>query len=112
MSGAIRANLALAHQQTYVARANARVRAAGAVLGVAELLVIGSQLELHDLCFSKAVVGREKDREFCRALLRRGVIMADVLDSRLDTVPLLDPRVRSTTRTLATRTRRSPCWPK
>ena len=56
-------------------------------------------LELHDLWVSKAVAGRDKDREFCRALLRRGVVMTDVLESRLDTVPALDPRVRSTART-------------
>ena len=52
-------------------------------------------LELHDLWISKAVAGREKDREFCRALSQRGVVMADVLASRLDSVPALDPRVRS-----------------
>ena len=50
-------------------------------------------LELHDLWVSKAVAGREKDREFCRALLQRGVVMADVLESRLDTVPAPDSRV-------------------
>ncbi len=55
-------------------------------------------LELHDLWVSKAVAGREKDREFCRALMRRGVVMADVLESRLETVPSLDARVRSMVR--------------
>jgi len=55
-------------------------------------------LELHDLWISKAIAGREKDREFCRALLQRGVVMPDVLASRLDMVPALDPEVRSTTR--------------
>jgi hypothetical protein len=53
-------------------------------------------LELHDLWISKAITGWEKDREFCRALVQRGVVMADVLASRLDTVPALDPRVRHT----------------
>ena len=53
-------------------------------------------LELHDLWVSKAVAGREKDREFCMALVRRGVVMPDVLAARLDAVPALDPRVRST----------------
>ncbi len=51
-------------------------------------------LELHDLWISKAIAGREKDREFCHALLQRGVVMTDVLESRLDAVPALDPRVR------------------
>jgi hypothetical protein len=53
-------------------------------------------LELHDLWVSKAVAGREKDREFCMALVRRGVVMPDVLSARLDAVPALDPRVCST----------------
>ena len=65
-------------------------------------------LELHDLWVSKAVAGREKDREFCRALLQRGVVMTDVLESRLDTVPALDPRVRSTARSGSARERRPP----
>ncbi|MBC7564105.1 MAG: hypothetical protein H7305_14450 [Gemmatimonadaceae bacterium] len=55
-------------------------------------------LELHDLWVSKAVAGRDKDREFCRALLQRGVVMRDVLVSRLDSVPALDPRVASAAR--------------
>ena len=57
-------------------------------------------LELHDLWISKAVAGREKDREFCRALLQRGAVQADVLESRLDAVPALDTRVRSAVRGL------------
>ncbi len=52
-------------------------------------------LELHDLWISKAVAGRDKDREFCQALLARGVVATDVLRSRLETVPALDARVRS-----------------
>ena len=55
-------------------------------------------LELHDLWISKAVAHREKDREFCRALLTRGVVMPDVLESRLEMVPALDARVRSAVR--------------
>ena len=57
-------------------------------------------LELHDLWISKAVAGREKDREFCRALLQRGAVQDDVLESRLDAVPALDTRVRSAVRGL------------
>ena len=55
-------------------------------------------LELHDLWVSKAVAGREKDREFCQALLQRGVVMPDVLTSRLEMVPALDPRVGNAVR--------------
>ena len=47
-------------------------------------------LELHDLWISKAVAGREKDREFCNALLQRGVVETDLLRSRLLTVPSLE----------------------
>jgi hypothetical protein len=56
-------------------------------------------LELRDLWVSKAVAGREKDRKFCRALLHRGVVLPDVLTSRLDSVPALDLRVRNVVRT-------------
>lgn len=52
-------------------------------------------LELNDLWISKAVAGREKDREFCRALLERGAVAADVLRERIDTVPTLDSQVRT-----------------
>ena len=55
-------------------------------------------LELHDLWISKAVAGRVKDREFCRALLQRGVVMPDVLASRLNSVPALDLRVANLAR--------------
>lgn len=55
-------------------------------------------LELHDLWISKAIAGREKDREFCRALVQRGVVMSNVLESRLDAVPALDARVGSVVR--------------
>ena len=51
-------------------------------------------LELHDLWLSKAVAGRDKDREFCRALLQRGVVMTDVLRARLVDIPALDQRIR------------------
>ena len=55
-------------------------------------------LELHDLWVSKAVAGREKDREFCQALLQRGVVMPDVLAARLDSILALDPRIASAAR--------------
>ena len=55
-------------------------------------------LELHDLWILKAVAHCEKDREFCRALRTRGVVTPDVLASRLEMVPALDPRVHSAVR--------------
>ena len=43
-------------------------------------------LEIHDLWVSKAVANREKDREFCRALLERGLVDRDTLARRLKSV--------------------------
>ena len=43
-------------------------------------------LEIHDLWISKAVANREKDREFCRTLLERGLVDRDVLRQRLKSV--------------------------
>lgn len=40
-------------------------------------------LELHDLWISKAIAGRPKDREFCRALLERVLVDPAVLRRRL-----------------------------
>lgn len=52
-------------------------------------------IELHDLWVSKAVAGRHKDIEFCRALLQRGVVGSQVLRERLSAVPELDERIRA-----------------
>ena len=43
-------------------------------------------LEIHDLWLSKALANREKDREFCRALIRRGLVDRDILKRRLKSV--------------------------
>ena len=43
-------------------------------------------LEIHDLWISKAVANREKDREFCRALLERDLVDRDILKRRLKSV--------------------------
>ncbi len=52
-------------------------------------------LELHDLWISKAIAGREKDVEFCRALLAGGAVNPGTLRNRLDQVGALDNRIRS-----------------
>ena len=52
-------------------------------------------LEPHDLWVSKAVAGRPKDLEFCRALLARALVGAERLRERLAQVETLDPRVRA-----------------
>ncbi|MEX0619884.1 MAG: DUF6036 family nucleotidyltransferase [Pseudohongiellaceae bacterium] len=43
-------------------------------------------LEPHDLWISKAIAGRDKDREYCQALLEQGVVKPKTLLSRLANV--------------------------
>jgi hypothetical protein len=45
--------------------------------------VIGWCLDLHDLWIAKAVAGRPKDVEYCRAFLTRGIVDGDILRQRL-----------------------------
>ena len=52
----------------------------------------GLCLEVHDLALSKYVAGREKDREFTRALARHGLIDRMTLEKR-PAAPRLDPAV-------------------
>lgn len=52
-------------------------------------------LNLHDLWISKAIAGREKDGEFCRALLDLGVVKQQELSERLAHVASLNERVRT-----------------
>jgi hypothetical protein len=56
--------------------------------------VIAWCLEPHDLWISKAVAGRPKDLEFCRALLDRAMVAPPLLRERLAAVVGLDARVR------------------
>jgi hypothetical protein len=51
-------------------------------------------LEPHDLWISKAVAGRPKDREFCRALTERNLVEANILSKRLEMIVSLNPAVR------------------
>jgi hypothetical protein len=57
--------------------------------------VVALCLDAHDLWISKAIAGRPKDVEFCRALLDRGIVERGELEERLAQVPGLDPRVRA-----------------
>ena len=57
--------------------------------------VVAWCLEPHDLWVSKAIAGRPKDLEFCRALLDRALVSGDRLRERLAQVDPLDPRVRA-----------------
>lgn len=56
--------------------------------------VVAWCLDLHDLWVAKAIAGREKDREFCGALLRAEAVDPQLLHGRLGQVPDLDPRLR------------------
>ena len=57
--------------------------------------VVAWCLEVHDLWISKAIAGRPKDREFCRALVDAGVVRGHVLRRRLTATQDLDERVRT-----------------
>ena len=52
--------------------------------------VVAWCLEGHDLWISKAIANREKDVDFCRALLSAGIVDRGILRTRLDAVPDLD----------------------
>jgi hypothetical protein len=51
-------------------------------------------LEPHDLWISKAIAGRPKDIEFCRALLDKKLVQQATLRERLGKVRGLDDRIR------------------
>lgn len=57
--------------------------------------VVAWCLEPHDLWVSKAIVGRDKDLEFCKALLALGVVDRAVLARRVEQVDSLDQRVKT-----------------
>ncbi len=50
-------------------------------------------LEPHDLWLSKAVAGRQKDLEFCDALLQRQIVRKATLRKRLNKIVGIDPAV-------------------
>ncbi len=49
---------------------------------------VGLCLEVHDLVVSKYVAGREKDREFCRAVVRARFVDRETLMQRLVSISL------------------------
>lgn len=51
-------------------------------------------LEIHDLWISKAIAGRDKDREFCRRLQEFGLVDGELLAERLAAVDALGAAVR------------------
>lgn len=59
---------------TAVLGAGWRDRLVPVICEAAETAVVGWCLDPHDLWVSKAVAGREKDREFCAALAHAGLV--------------------------------------
>ncbi len=49
---------------------------------------IGLCLEIHDLLISKYVANREKDREFCAAVVQAGIVEREILLQRLGSTTL------------------------
>lgn len=52
-------------------------------------------LDMHDLWISKAIAGRDKDREFCDSLQESGLVDRTLLAERLNGVDGLDAAVRT-----------------
>lgn len=63
---------------------------------------VGYCLDLIDLFLSKAVAGREKDREFCMALLEYAYISSETVLEKVQIMPIEDDEQRK----LRTRIRR------
>ena len=57
--------------------------------------VVARCLEIHDLWISKAIAGRPKDVEFCKALVDAGLVDGKRLRESLATLGSLDERIRS-----------------
>lgn len=51
-------------------------------------------LELHNLWLSKAIANREKDREFCTAVLYRNLVDRKILRTRLNKIRGIAPEVK------------------
>ena len=67
--------------------------------------VVAWCLDLHDLWLSKAVAGRPKDFEFCRALARRDLMDQNILRHRLQSMADLAAPMRESVATLIDETR-------
>ena len=63
------------------------------VTGENTRFIRGWCLEVHDLAIAKYVAGREKDRDFTKALIRHGLVRRDILEQRL-AATALDPQLR------------------
>lgn len=63
------------------------------VTGENTRFIRGWCLEIHDLAIAKYAAGREKDRDFTRALVRHSMVRRTVLEQRLACTSL-DPQIR------------------
>jgi hypothetical protein len=63
------------------------------VTGENTRFVRGWCLEVHDLAIGKYAAGREKDRDFTKALVRHAMVRREVLELRL-ACTALDPQMR------------------
>lgn len=61
---------------------------------------IGYCLDARDLCLAKAAAGREKDRDFCRALLAYGHVALEDALALVEKMPLSPAQQRSLRATL------------
>ncbi len=62
--------------------------------------VVAKCLEVHDLWISKAVAGRPKDLEFCKAMLEKGFVDRGVLRERLGDTALSSEERRASVASL------------
>jgi len=69
--------------------------------------VVAWCLDLHDLWLAKAIAGRPKDYEFCRALVNSGLVNKNTLTTRLGSVPDLADPVHAAVATLIDSTSQS-----
>jgi hypothetical protein len=64
------------------------------VTGENTRFIRGWCLEIHDLAIAKYAAGREKDRDFTRALARHALVQRELLEQRLAATSL-EPQLRS-----------------
>ncbi len=57
---------------------------------------IGYCLEAHDIAASKAIAGREKDKEFVREMINLNLINPETLRERIIALPVEDARIAVT----------------
>jgi len=60
-------------------------------------------LEPHDLWISKAIAGRQKDKEFCKALIKLSLVKAKTLEKRLKEVKRLKSEIRKSVLNIITK---------